>query len=795
MRRGHSRVQAMGRVGTARWLAPTLLALATILTIAAAYRQRPFVAIDVGDYYDTVFLPNLADSGAESGDFYAREVNAVGAEQVTPWPATQAALELPGRRQGIWQVTVEAATNLPDKPLAGLALSANGVRLWIPRSDARTIVAVIPPEIASAEQLQLRLEPGLADDPAPPLGLAGQVRLAQARTYRWSSGQGTISLPGLGRGDWVVTFVASLRHPDNKPLHATVSANDVPIAQLPDGDLRRLSFLVPATLVPDGDLTIKIKSNTYSDPRDLGVLLYEVSVAPAGPNMLLPPLRFLLYALLIAIGLYFCILRMTLRPTLAAALALALIVGGGWALAVARYPTAFMLPRLAILAVWSMALLLVLERLLPWAFAKAGVPLSPWLLRGLLAIFFAGYWLKAGGMLYPYFVGIDMRRQISWALQIYNGQFWLFYGTNNPMNELTMPVSQWGTTKPVIPYSPWFHIFIGSFSLLPIPIVLAGHMFSALVDTSRVFLLALLARKSRFSEREALFATLLLAVTPATFLLHSWGNIPTTFGIWWTLVSTVFIVVGYRRLDRRWPFVILTLLLTITLLIYTVMAAFMMLFLGLLVPALWLVESAKLRAVARKDPRASESDFADSPPPVNRRPVIALALAGSAALGLATLIYYGQYIPLILQRTLPYFLQSAGTAQAGVVPEHQPFLSYLAGYGPLTSYLQRPVAYGIQLALLLAAISLAGLRRPRLRAVMICWAAVAVVFTIIGSRIAMVDKQIFYLLPALALLAGRLFSWLWQRGSAARLIVASAYLFTFLAALDLWIYRIATIRQ
>jgi hypothetical protein len=78
---------------------------------------------------------------------------------------------------------------------------------------------------------------------------------------------------------------------------------------------------------------------------------------------------------------------------------------------------------------------------------------------------------------------------------------------------------------------------------------------------------------------------------------------------------------------------------------------------------------------------------------------------------------------------------------------------------------------------------------------MICWAAVAVVFTIIGSRIAMVDKQIFYLLPALALLAGRLFSWLWQRGSAARLIVASAYLFTFLAALDLWIYRIATIRQ
>ena len=245
---------------------------------------------------------------------------------------------------------------------------------------------------------------------------------------------------------------------------------------------------------------------------------------------------------------------------------------------------------MAILALWSVLLLLALERLLPWAFAKAGVPLSPWLLRALLLVFFTGYWIKAGGMLYPYFVGIDMRKQLSWAQQIWNGQFWLYYGTDNPMNAETMPVSQWGNNKPVIPYSPWFHIFLGSFAYLPLPTLLAAHMFSALVDTSRVFLLALLARKSGFSERETLFGALLIAVTPVTFLLHSWGNLPTTFGIWWTLVSTVFIVVAYRRLDRPWPFVTLTLLLTITLLMYTVVAAFMGVFLCLLVPALWLVE-------------------------------------------------------------------------------------------------------------------------------------------------------------------------------------------------------------
>src|SRR5438128_11809566 len=97
------------------------------------------------------------------------------------------------------------------------------------------------------------------------------------------------------------------------------------------------------------------------------------------------------------------------RPMVAALPALALVLVGAWALATARYPTAFMLQRLALLSVWSVLLLLALEWLLPWVFARAGVPISPLLLRALLLVFFAGYWIKAGGMLYPYFVGIDLR--------------------------------------------------------------------------------------------------------------------------------------------------------------------------------------------------------------------------------------------------------------------------------------------------------------------------------------------------------------------------------------------------
>jgi len=826
-RHARSRAAPLGRAAATRWLAPGLLALATVLAIVAAYRVRPFVAIDIGDYYDRIFLPNVDDGNADGTDFFAREVSAIGQEQITPWPASQAVLELAGHRQGLWQVTVEAATDQPDRALAGLTLSANDVRLWIPRSGPRELIAIIPAEIAAADQLRLRLEPGLADDPAPPVGLVGQVRLAPARTYRWTSAQSTIRLPGLGRGDWNVTFVASLRHPDNQPLNATVSANGIPVARLPDGEPRQLSFLVPSELVPDGDLTLTINSKTYQDPRTLGILLYELRVAPAGQAALLPPLKGLLYALTIALGLYWCLLRMIKRPAIAAMLALALVLVGAWALATARYPTAFMLQRFAILALWSVALLLALEWLLPWGFAKAGAPLSSWLLRALLLVFFTGYWIKAGGMLYPYFIGIDLRKQLSWAQQIWNGQFWLYYGIDNPMNAETMPVSQWGNNKPVIPYSPWFHIFLGSFAYLPLPTLLAAHMFSALIDTSRVLLLALLAHKSHFFERGTLFGSLLIAVTPVTFLLHSWGNLPTTFGIWWTLVSTVFIVVAYRRLDRPWPFVALTLLLTITLLMYTVVAAFMGVFLCLLVPALWLIEgttddrpfdpsirSGGAAAVPeRGSPERSRRVEGQGRRPTTddsrkvrsasifrlsagRRSVLAIALAGVAALGLATLIYYGQYIPLIVERTVPYFFQAGQPAPAGTgAQQHETFLTYLTQYIPRTGYFRRPVAYGLQLALLLAAVSLAGIGRPRLRALLICWALVAALFTVAGSRIDMVDKQVFYLVPALALLAGRLLARLWQRGLPARLVVASVYIFTFAAALDLWFFRIMTIRQ
>jgi hypothetical protein len=174
---------------------------------------------------------------------------------------------------------------------------------------------------------------------------------------------------------------------------------------------------------------------------------------------------------------------------------------------------------------------------------------------------------------------------------------------------------------------------------------------------------------------------------------------------------------------------------------------------------------------------------------------MALALAALLSLGIATLIYYGQYIVPILERTVPYVLQAATPDTSVGLQNRVPFLTYLANYWPRMEYLRASGSYGLQLALPLGLLGMFSIRDRRARVALACWLAVALAFLVVGSRISMVDKHVFYFIPALALGVGLLAGRLWRRGLLARLVVGSIYLFTFVAALNIWIYRIAAVRQ
>jgi hypothetical protein len=802
---------ALARVGDLRPY--LLLALLTVVALTLAYGARPVVRIQMGGDYDAAFLQG----------FNGREIDAAGAAEAHAWPAGQETLTLPGRRRGVWIATLRLAPGKPAGILDEAAIAVNGERVDMPRRTSDTVLAKIPPELAAAETLSFSLVSPLVGGALPPRDIVGEVVLAPARTYRWSTGESSVALPNLGRGAWAAELAVVTAHPDGQPVEAQLYAGERLLAALPDSPApRRLHLLVPPDAVRDGSLELTLRANTYADPRPLGVLLSAVTVAPlagAGLAAALPPLGGLAMALVTVLGA-FAALSFAVgsgrwgvgseerRGGLSAAGWAALGVAaaallGAWALGAHRFPSSFMLPRLAWLAVASVLLVLALRPLTRWLFRAAGAPIdndgradhaltprasrphasrltphaSPFL-SVLLVLFLVSFWLKAAGALFPYFVAIDVEWHMTRARWILDGQLPLLYGTNSPLNESTMPTAEWGENRPVIPYSPWFHIFATLFAFSPISMETTANMFSILLDSTRVILIALIALKAGLSRRAALLAAATFAALPVAFLLHSWGNIPTAMGLWLTLVCNTVILCFWERLHERRVMVTLSALLLATFLEYTVTGVFMGVYLVVFTAIVWL--NGRRGGAWR----------------ANARPLGSLWLAAGVAIAMALLIYYGQYIWLIIQQTVPYMSTVFTQGPESVGVERPPFGQYLWAYVPHLDYRIWPGDYlyfGLLIPVLFTLPGFFALRhRPLIWTLFAAWGTVALLFLLAGYRISMVDKQLFYLLPMICVCWAIYAERLWARGRWGRLVVVTILLYTLVTALDQWALRIAT---
>ncbi len=779
-----------------------LLTLLTIVVCSAAYAVRPTVRIDLGGDYDAAFLYN----------FNGREIDAAAAAEQFTWPAGQLSLALPGARQGEWIALLQAAPGQPPGMLEEAAVAVNDVRVDMPRRTVDSILARLPANLASAETLRLSLVAPLVGGALPPRDIVGAVELAPARTYRWSRDESMVQLPNLGRGAWLVELGVITRHPDDQPLDALILAGGRPLVELPEsGTPRRIHFLVPPTAVRDGQLDLTIRSNVYYDPRPLGVLLATVVVAPVATNPLaraMPPLGGIGLALVTVLGAFGTLQLLLsgvqprnsrrLTPQFWAALGVGLaVLAGGWMLATYRFPSSFMLPRLAALAVFSLLLALTLRPLTRWTFRVLGRPLEadepPALttpntagrMQGesfmslLLLALMLSFWLKAIGVIFPYFVAIDVNWHMTRAQWILNGELPLLYSTHSPLNETTMPTAEWGANRPVIPYSPWFHMLATSFAFVPfMSMDMAANLTSLVLDSTRIVLIAVIAMHAGLSRRGALLAGITYAVLPVAFLLHAWGNLPTAFGLWLTLVCNTIILCCYERLHERRVMITLSVLILATLLIYTVTGVFMGFFLVLLTALVWL---NGLRGGAWAALRA---------------PLGALWIAAGVAIGMALLIYYGQYLPPIIAQTVPYLgtVFTQGPESVGV--ERPPFGQYLWSFVPHLDYRIWPgdyLYYGLAIPLIFTLPGYVALRRlPWPWLVFSAWGSVALLFMLAGYRISMVDKQLFYLLPVIcvcwAIYAERIWAgWIWGRW-----LVIAVLLYSLYAAIDQWILRIIT---
>jgi uncharacterized membrane protein len=757
------------------------LAIVTVAVLVVSYAVRPAVFVDIGDNRDGAFLVR----------FNAREIDAAGPFERFEWPVGAATVTIPGQRKGVWLARIEARPEADPIILQRESAAAvNGVRVEMPRRNGREMFVKIPAHIAVAPTLTFELVSALVGGETPPAGVPLAVELAPARTYRWSTDQSEILFPRLGQGSWILRLDAVVAHPDGSPVNARLQVNGVELARLPEQpQMRRLQLLIPASLMGSGDLRISLQANPYRDPRPLGVLIADLAIAPADSSwltILIPPPAALGLALFTVIGLFGCFALLTvdikrrwwLDATGWATAGLTLVVAmAGWAIVSYRFPSGQMIDRLAALTVLSLGLMLLMRPLTHWLFRQTGVAVSSEFTAALLIVFLVGFWLKGIGMLYPYFVGIDVFWHMDKARRIiFDGALPLYYGVNSPLNETTMPVAEWGRNPPVIPYSPWFHILATSYVIFPWPMETTANFVSLLMDMSRVVLIAAIALKGGFSQRTALLAGVTYAVLPVTFLLHIWGNVPTSAGLWLNLLVQTAILLAWDRLGEWRVQVWFVPLLVLTFLVYTVTGVFTGVFLVILTLLVWLNarRGAEWRAL-----------LAGLPP---------LWVATAAALGLAIAIYYGQYFLPIVERTVPYLATVFTRGPETVGVSRPPFLEYLWSFVPHLGYHIWPnhyLYYGLAIPLIFFLPGYWAMRsRPLLWLVASTWGTVALLFLLAGYRISMVDKQLFYLIPLICLAWAIIADRLWER-QAGRLFVLATLLFSLGSALWLWIMRIS----
>lgn len=656
-----------------------------------------------------------------------------------------------------------------------LAVFINNARILDVKDTGRTqeYGVIIPSNVRLDAGAVIRIATIPDDKATPPPLHVQQVMVSNATIYRWSKGDSSVHFLGSGGGWWQFSGTMLIQHPDKQPFSTTIRVNDFQIGQLPvsRSGFRQYHLLVPPTVYRNGDLEVAIQSDTWGgnaqDVRVLGVAISRIQMTPVQTpwwHIGLPwrLASLIVLALLAALAAHLVALPVTgVGVCVSLGLALAMVFD--------RTYLAMWYPQLIVLVVVSIAIIPLCYRVFHWV--EESCTFTPTTQHLLIALVVASIWIKGGGILYPIMRPID----IAWHMDkvrelLTTGDFAKFYQPGG-FSESVMPITEWGENRPMIPYSPFYHFSALAYALFPWPLEKTATILNAIFDASRIMIIAIIARHSGLSNRTAWLSALMYAVTPVTFLLHAWGNAPTTIGLWWTLISTTTLLVLSGKLQQRKIFALLVALNTATMLIYTVTAVFHIMFISVLVFLIWILPAHPARPLIK--------------------PMLWVVYGG---LGVATVIYYGQYIPPIIERTIPYFLQAGDTPSNTPALVQESFAHYLYNFVPALRYdfVQNPYLYqGIFMPLLVVIPGFLLLRKYTVLWVFAAaWFSVGVLFMVAGYRIPMVDKQIFYILPILMICWGIVASQWWRRGWSGQLLVTIATMYTMTSALYLWVIRI-----
>lgn len=624
--------------------------------------------------------------------------------------------------------------------------------------------------------------------------------------YRWALQRPIVLLPGTGSypANLTLTLAGS---PVFQSQHIDMLLNGVLFTSfdIKPGTPQTKTFAVSADKFSGGNLAVELRAtnigpanknvqipaeitNAYRYGSNQGFKFYDLKLEAQPSGFSLPPVTPLIFLTLSALLLYFCFGYLLLPLRWAALATGGLLVLAAAILATNRLELTDYASRLALLTLTTAIALPVLELLIPRLCQIWGLPLPQKTWNLLLICFAVGLLLRGGGVLYPQTVVIDSSAHLVEVSKILHGQLVQEYFNK----DLSKVPGQWNSNS-LIPYSTIPYFLLAPFGSVGDPAI-GVNLVNALLDALRIFIIFGLALKLGTGLRAATVAAVLYLLTPATWLLNSWGNWPTTLSLWLGVLYLFLLLIYSQKLSKRGVFIGLTLLLTLTMITYIVTAVFVGSLLILYIIGLFFV-------VGRKQPEARRN---------------ALLIFGStiAASVLSVAVYYWQFVSDTINTVMSFSQQVDQGQTLGLAPRtityyytiYSDHIFNMYGAGAILTLAL--AVYGFSLfapAHLFAKSAAQALTEPNwtiLRSgathwFIGSWFAVFVFFGLVGWKMDMVDKQVWFVVPLAEVLSGVALVFLWQKlrapalRYAGRLVVAGCIFWLTYSSITLWIYRLA----
>jgi hypothetical protein len=610
--------------------------------------------------------------------------------------------------------------------------------------------------------------------------------------YRWTEPQAEVLLPGLGGGAWIVRVLVA-PGPRTEPVTSIWQLGDaapVPVLLAPGERPRRYHLLGPAS---GGDLQLQLDTpplDAPADPRALGLVLYQVAVAPAGSPPRAPHLA-TLALLAVALAGCFALLRRLVnaargshhedtktrsffhifQPSWLRVFVVTSVLLIAWMLVAHRTETALFAPALAAL-VWVCYLLAALLRPLVSALACArGLALGPHEYETPATITALAFGVRMGGMLHPYAIfsdtGLHLNNLVGLSSQVIGvASGALFFTEGLPCEA--------GAGQSPYPPGPYLTLLPG---LLATGANHAAQRWMlqgsiALVESFGAALVWLLLR--RFGRAPAVLGALLYAAAPPLLRSYMVGEMANLFAQALVLPLLVLLALWGQRGAVRRSVTMLSGLLAVLLLSHT----------GVSISAAALVGAwLGLYGTRRHEDTKTR-----------RRTVVGVVIAGVIAATAALVLYYSAYGWLFEARRVLAEAQAALPAEQRCPPA-KPLADKLQRWVVNLVLNERPALAG---PLLLGGAAGAlvlhwggQVRRSLGILLAACWLGTLLSLgTLLGSDQA-VRWQLF-LFPALCLGAGLAFG-LWRaRGTAGRWVALASVAFLIWYAVADWVRQVGT---